>query len=546
MVITNSKRKRIFIIDGYAILYRAHYALIRNPLITSYGLHTSALYGFINQIFKLIDSESPDFLVCAFDSKEKTFRHKMYLDYKSNRPPMPEELQAQLPHLWEILELMNIKVLKKIGFEADDIIGTVAKNSEKNGLDSFIVSGDKDFMQLINDHIFMYAPGTRKTPYPVIYTSEKVEEKWGIPPKKIIDLLGLMGDSADNIPGVAGVGEKTAVKLIKKFGSVESTLENADKVSNKRVYKGLKEDVEKAKLSKKLATIYTDIDLDLNLDDFKAKEVNVNKTIEKFKELEFYAFVKQLEKDKSNNKNEKLNFTYKVIKDKKHLERLIQIISNSSVLIFNFLTETSSSVNSEIIGISLFINDEQNYFLPILYKEKIKNNFSDDDLKFILDKLKIIFEDEKISKITHNSKQSIGLLNKQGIKLKGVIFDTMLASHLLNPSSKINTIDSISLEYLNFEVMSIDDLIGVGRKRVSLELVELEKLAMFSSQDINAIHKLYFILEKKLNKANLKNYYRTIEMPLIKVLADMESFGVYIQKDILKNMSKRIDVEILV
>ena len=238
---TNSKRERLFIIDGYAILYRAHYALIRNPLITSYGLHTSALYGFINQIFKLIKSESPDFLVCAFDSKEKTFRHEIYTDYKANRPPMPEELQNQLPHLWKILELMNIPILKKTGFEADDIIGTIAQDAEKNGLDSFIVSGDKDFMQLINNHIFMYSPGTRKIPYPVIFTSKKVEEKWGIPPSKIIDLLALMGDSADNIPGVSGVGKKTAVKLIKQFGSLESALENADKISNKRVHKGLKE-----------------------------------------------------------------------------------------------------------------------------------------------------------------------------------------------------------------------------------------------------------------------------------------------------------------
>ena len=272
MEISNSKRKRLFIIDGYAILYRAHFALVRNPLITSYGLHTSALYGFINQILKLIKSESPEFLVCAFDSKEKTFRHDMYDKYKSNRPPMPEELQIQLPHLWEILKIMNIPILKKPGVEADDIIGTIAVDADKQGLQTFIVSGDKDFMQLINDQIFMYSPGTRKLPNPTIYTPDKVEEKWGLPPSKIIDLLGLMGDSADNIPGVAGVGEKTAVKLLKKYGSLESALENADNITNKRVHNGLKEGVKNAKLSKKLATILTDVDLNLKIKDFKIKK----------------------------------------------------------------------------------------------------------------------------------------------------------------------------------------------------------------------------------------------------------------------------------
>ena len=215
----NTNRKRFFIIDGYALLFRAHFALIRNPLITSYGLNTSALFGFVNQLFKLIRNENPDYFACAFDSKGKTFRHDMYKDYKANRPEMPEELQLQLPHLWEILEAMNIPVLKKVGVEADDIIGTLAVNADKDGLDTYIVSGDKDFMQLINDHIFLYAPGTKRAPEPIIYDSIKVEKKWGVPPEMIIDLLGLMGDSSDNVPGVAGVGEKTAVKLIKQYGS---------------------------------------------------------------------------------------------------------------------------------------------------------------------------------------------------------------------------------------------------------------------------------------------------------------------------------------
>ena len=228
MTSNKTNRKRFFILDGFALLYRAHFALIRNPFITSYGLHTSALFGFANQVMKLIRSENPDYIVCAFDSKEKTFRHDMYEKYKANRPPMPQELQVQLPHLWEMLEAMNLPVLKKPGVEADDIIGTLALSANEEGLDTYIVSGDKDFMQLMNDHIFMYAPGTRKSPDPVIYDPKKVEEKWGVPPEKMIDLLGLMGDSSDNVPGVAGVGKKTAVKLINAYGSLEGALANAE------------------------------------------------------------------------------------------------------------------------------------------------------------------------------------------------------------------------------------------------------------------------------------------------------------------------------
>jgi DNA polymerase-1 len=221
----------------------------------------------------------------------------MYKEYKANRSPMPDEMQEQLPHLWEMLESMNIPVLKKPGVEADDIIGTLAVQADKAGLDTFIVSSDKDFMQLMNEHIFMLAPGNRKSPGPIIYDPKKVEEKWGVPPNKIIDLLGLMGDSSDNVPGVAGVGEKTAVKLIKAYGSLEGALENADKITNKRVHSGLKDGVEKAILSKELVTILTDVKLACEVNELKKREMDIDACTEKFTELEFHGLIKQLAKD---------------------------------------------------------------------------------------------------------------------------------------------------------------------------------------------------------------------------------------------------------
>ena len=541
MEISDSKRKRLFIVDGYAILYRAHFALIRNPLVTSYGLHTSALYGFINQILKLIKSESPEYLVCAFDSKEKTFRHDMYDDYKANRPPMPEELQTQLPHLWEILEIMNIPVLKKPGVEADDIIGTIAVDADKQGLKTFIVSGDKDFMQLINNHISMYSPGTRKSPIPIIYTPEKVEEKWGIPPNKIIDLLGLMGDSADNIPGVAGVGEKTAVKLLKKYGSLESALENADNITNKRVHNGLKEGVENAKLSKELATILTDVKLGLEIKDLKIKKMDVDLTVRKFTSLEFHAFVKQINSNTVKVSAERKTETnYLIVNTKEDLSRLIKEILTKKEVSFSLITNNISPMNAEIIGISFCFDSDKIFYIPIFHKDK--NSFSDNDLLYILNELKVVFESTKILKNSHNIKYNISVLKNKGINVSGLGFDTMIASHLINPSSRSNTLDSLSLEYLNIELESMDDLLGRGRNKIKIEDVDVQNLMQQACDDSYSIFKLKKLLQGKLVEIGLSDYLETIETPLINVLLQMEHNGAYVDSKFLKKMSENIQI----
>ncbi len=221
-----SQRKRLFLIDGYAMLYRAHFAMIRNPLINSKGMHTSALFGFTNQVLKLLRQEKPDYLMAAFDSSKKTFRHDRYPEYKATREKMPDEMREQLPYLWQLMEAMRIPTMESPGFEADDIIGTLAKQGEAEGFDIYIVSGDKDFMQLVNDHIYLYSPSGRQAELK-IFDREGVVDKWGVPPEKIIDLFGLMGDSSDNIPGVMGVGEKTAVKLLNEYGSLVNALDHA-------------------------------------------------------------------------------------------------------------------------------------------------------------------------------------------------------------------------------------------------------------------------------------------------------------------------------
>ena len=535
-----TKRKRFFILDGYALLYRAHFALIRNPLITSYGLHTSALFGFANQVLKLIKSENPDYIACAFDSKEKTFRHDMYKEYKANRSPMPDEMQLQLPHLWEMLEAMNLPVLKKPGVEADDIIGTLAAQAEKEGLDTYIVSGDKDFMQLMNDHIFMFAPGTRKTPHPIIYNSAKVEEKWGVPPNKIIDLLGLMGDSSDNVPGVAGVGEKTAVKLIKSYGSLEGALENADKVTNKRAHNGLKDGVENAILSKELVTILTDVELSCSVGELEKRDINIDACADKFTELEFHAILKQLVAESNVEvkiKKDNVEKNYNTILTEKSLNDLFKSLKISKW--FSFALETTSihAMKADIVGFSFSNKADSGWYVPIQYLEKEKNNFGENDLEIVLEKLKPILEDDSIYKIGQNIKYDSLILKRCGVTVKGIEFDTMIAAHLLNPAARSLKLDTLSLEHLNYEMVPIEELVGKGKNQITIDQVPIEKAAFFSIENADIAFQLTELFKTRLKEAELYDFFSTIEVPLIPILLEMEYEGTFVDPEFLKEMS---------
>jgi len=539
-----NSQKRFFIIDGYALLFRAHFALIRNPLITSYGLNTSALFGFVNQLFKLIRSEKPDYMVCAFDSKGKTFRHEIYNQYKANRPAMPDELQMQLPHLWDLLEVMNLPVVKKPGYEADDIIGTLAVQAEEYGLTSYIVSGDKDFMQLINDQIFLYAPGTRKSPNPIIYDSGKVEKKWGVPPEKFIDLLGLMGDSSDNIPGVSGVGEKTAVKLINEYGSLEGALENAELVKNKRAQNGLRDGKNNAILSKELVTIIKNLSLPCRVNDLETKPIDLEACKKKFNELEFHALVKQLG-NKENNftpiKIKDYKKKYKTILKPEDLDNLVEKLNCAKRIAFNLETDSFNNKQSDIVGISFAIKFNEGWYIPILYPEKGKNNFGNDDLKFVLNKLKNFFEDQSKLKTGQDIKYHSQILKKHNINIKGCFFDTMIAAHLLNPIAKYLSLNALSLEHLNYEMVQMDDLIGKGKNKITMDKVALKEMAFYSTEDADIALKLTEVLIKKLKDKGLEQYFNKIEMPLLFVLMDMEYEGIYVDKKLLKSKSSEVE-----
>ena len=535
-----SQRKRLFLIDGYALLFRAHYAMIRNPLITTAGQHTSALFGFINMVFRLIRQENPDYLAAAFDRKEKTFRHERYPEYKANRDEMPQELQDQLDHLWKLLAAMNLPNISKAGFEADDVIGTLAKEGEAVGLDVFIFSGDKDFAQLITEHVFLYSPIVRSSEINII-DPEGVKEKWGVPPEKFIDYLGLMGDASDNIPGVMGVGKKTAAKLLQEYGSLETALENAENVKNKRVREGLLNGVENAHLSKELVTIITDMDLDCDISKFDRKEFDINALTDLFVELEFNALLDQLEEFGANPVEElKENKNYTTITEKNDLKKFFKKISKAKLVSFDLETDSVSPMQTALVGMSFSTTKDEGVYIPIQYGDKAQNNFGKDDLKEVLALARPILEDHKVKKTGQNIKFDALVMKKHGINVAGITFDTMLAAHLIKPEGKSYKMDNLSLEYLNYRMVPIEDLIGKGKNQISMSDVDLEKASFYAAEDADVALQLTEIFQKRLDDENLTEFYEKVELPLVPVLVNMEYDGVYVDEKQLIDKSDEL------
>ena len=545
MAAKKTTRKRMFLIDGYAMLYRAHFAMIRNPLITSYGLPTSALFGFLNQLFRLLKKENPDYVAAIFDRKEKTFRHKKYPDYKATRDPMPEELQKQLPHLWKLIEAMQIPYLSQAGFEADDIIGTLVKHGLEQDLDVFIVSGDKDFMQLINANVFLFAPGTRNKP-DKIYDIKGVEDRWGVPPEKIVDLFGLMGDSSDNIPGVAGVGPKSAMKLIHDYGTLEKALENAESVTNKRVRNGLLEGKDNAILSKDLATIVTDVPLDREIDELVRQDMDIEAMESLLTEYEFHALINQLpgsaeEKISTKNKSDK---DYKIITTVKNLKNYFNSVKSNSLLAFDIETDALDPMQNIIVGFSFATKANSGIYVPTLYKDKQKNHFGDDDLSTVIEIIRPIMENNDIPKTGQNAKFDMLVLKRHGIEVQGLVFDTMIAAHLLKPEARSYKLDNLSIEYLNYRMMPIEDLIGKGKNQISMTEVELDKAGFYAAEDADIAWQLTDIFQKQLQDSGLDHFFKKIELPLLSVLMDMEYQGTYVEKEMLEKMSLELGKKI--
>jgi DNA polymerase-1 len=527
------ERKRLFLIDGSNLAYRAYFAFIRNPLINSKGEHTSAVFGFTNSLWKILKEENPDYIAIVFDTKAPTFRHEIFKDYKSTRAKMPQDMIEQLPRIREMISAMNLPILEMEGYEADDLMGTLAYRAKEKGFETILVTGDKDFLQLVNDQIKVLNP--RKTGEELqLLDREQVREKFGVFPEKVIDVLALMGDASDNIPGIPGIGEKTAIELIQKFGDLEEILAHPDKVTKKNVQKSLKEHLDLARLSKKLVTIETNVPLEIDLEELKKKEFNLPLLKELFKELEFTKFLDEIT---PLEVEEKVN--YKIVDSAVELKNLIRKIEGKKELALDTETTSISPREAQLVGISISLKKKEGFYIPVGHLEG--KNLA---MELVLSEFKPILENEKIKKIGQNLKYDLQILKRYEIDVKGISFDTMIASYLLNPSSRQHNLSKLALEILDHKMIPIDELIGSGKKQKSFATVPISKATEYSCEDADMALRLKEYFQPKIKELSLEKLFYEVELPLIEVLAEMEMTGVSIDVPHLKKLSLSLKVKL--
>ena len=530
-----SKRKTLYLIDGSSYIFRAFFG-VRQQLATSKGFPTNALYGFINMLQKVIREEKPDYLVVAFDSPDKTFRHKIYPNYKANRDAPPEELSRQFPYFEPLVKAYGLSSIRRPGFEADDIIGTLAIKGKQKGLEIVIVSGDKDMMQLISPHIYMLDTMKNKK-----FMDKEVVEKFGVQADKVVEVMGLMGDSSDHIPGVAGVGPKTAAELIRKFGSIEALYKRIDEVEKKNVKEKLERDKENAFMSRELVSIDTEMDLEFNSDLMKLGKIDSAKLKKMFEEFEFVSFLEGMQ-DGTANSLKIDRSEYKTILTEKSFNDLIESLAKKKSFAFDVETTSKRPVWARLVGISFSFEDGNAFYLPLAHRylgvpEQL-------EFKAVCEKLKPILEDKSIKKCGHNIKYDLIVMSNEGIALDGVDFDTMIASYLLNPSSRGHGLDALTMEYFGHKNLTYKEMTGTGSKEIGFDEVEVDRATEYAAEDSDMTWRLKGKLQPQLKDSTLK-LYKEIELPLLEVLAEIELNGVYVDRKHLKELSSKIDKQLL-
>jgi len=551
-----AKKKTFVIIDAMALAYKAYFAFISRPLSTSKGEPTSAVYGFVTQLFKIIEDTNPDYFAVAFDSKEKTFRHEKYEKYKSTRAEMPEDMIPQLDRIKQIIDAFNIPLYILPGYEADDLIGAAVKKAEKEGIFSYAVTPDKDYVQLITKNIHVIKPGKSNEDI-LILDEQHVINEFGFEPIKMIEYLALVGDSSDDIPGVAGIGPKTAVPLIQEFGSIENLYKNIEKIEKKSVKNKLIESKENAYLSKELATIITDIDFEVDFEKAKFTKPNFDKLIKLFAELEFKNFESKLTKiyssgekdediviEENHDQFDKDNVEYRLVNDEKELDKLVKRLSTSKFFVFDTETDSLNIYALNLAGISFCVKPGEAFFIPTKPKSEESDLFTTDfsdrfDTEFVIKKLKNVFEDEKIKKVCQNGKYDIAVMRNYGISVNGFYFDTMLASYILDPDQK-HGMDELAKKYLGYTPISIKEIIGVKKDASKIFEAELQQLSDYACEDADITFRLYELMKKELEKENLMKLAEEVEFPLVEVLEEMERSGIRIDPRTLRLLSENL------
>lgn len=530
--------KKLFLLDAYALIFRAYYAFISRPITTKEGMNTSAIFGFVNTLDEILRNEKPTHIAVAFDPPSPTFRHKMYSEYKANRLATPEDIKIAVPYIKEIIEAYNIRIIEKVGFEADDVIGTVAKMAEKEGFTVYMMTPDKDYAQLVDDKIFMYKPG-RSGNEKEILGVEEVKEKFGVKtPLQVIDILALWGDSSDNVPGAPGIGEKTAKKLIEEFESVENLLNSTDKLKGKQK-ESLEQFREQVEMAKKLVTIDINVPIDLKLEDLKVLNPNKDKLIALFEKLDFRQLKKRFSAEptitsapvqgslfgetvqakvevKEENSFNAAEVNYKLVTEINELNDFIKQVKEQGYFCFDTETTGLNVFTDKLVGIALSAKEKEGIFVNC--KDE---NFSIELVKSLSD----LFLDPKIIKIGHNIKFDMEVLSKYGAEFTGPYFDTMVAHYLIKPEGR-HKLDEVVHEYFGYQMIPIEDLIGKkGPAQRTMNMIDVTTVKDYACEDADFTLRLYHILEPEVKKAELAELATNIEMPLIEVLFHMEQSG---------------------
>jgi len=531
----------MIVIDGNSLINRAFYAL--PPLTTRQGLPTNAVYGFITMLFKIMEEYNPDCISIAFDRKEATFRHTEYADYKAQRKGMPEDLATQMPVLKDLLDAMDINRLEAAGFEADDIIGTLSRYGEEEGMEVLIVTGDRDALQLVSD-------GVR-----VIYTKKGVSdfelcdvksvmERYGLEPVRLIDLKGLMGDKSDNIPGVPGVGEKTALKLLHQYGSLEAVLENTHSMPEGKLKQNLLQNMQQAVLSKKLATICRDIPAVLDASQYRRPRPDADEVAVKLSELEFNSLIDRAKKlfgpeDVSiAQERETPECNYTCLETLEGMDRVLENIQQNKCMAFEIVTSTDDDIEFEVYGISLAWSQGDGVYIPIGHE-----GYTLDEAE-VFNALKPIMEDEEIQKMGHHLKQDIIALEQRGISLLGYNFDSETFAYLLDPTASSYELEKVAIKYLGENIAGMEEIVGKGKNRIEFNRIEMEKVCEYLAARARCIFALRDVMEKQIKDTGMEDLAHRVEMPLIQVLAGMQRTGIKLDRQALEEFSGKLQQSI--
>lgn len=521
--------KKLMIIDGNSLLHRAFHAL--PPLTTRDGIYTNGVYGFLTMFYKVTDEYKPDYITVVFDKKGPTFRHKEFDAYKAGRMKTPNELSGQFAILKEVLDTLKIKRYELDGFEADDLAGTLAKLGEEKGLDVIALTGDKDYLQLASDNtkILLTRKGITEMD---IFDFDAVVEKYELTPTQFIDLKGLMGDKSDNIPGVPSVGEKTGIKLLKQYESIEGIYENICLISGK-LKERLIEFRHQAFMSKRLATIITHIPLEFDIEELKIEEPDENKLYELYSKLEFKSFLDKIDsKVRAEKEENKVSLEFSLIEEISEIRELIKEIESAKEFVIKIVYE-ESPLKGEVIGAAIKCRSK-NYYIDL---QKL-------DASQFFSEFKAVLEDSEIKKISHNIKQEIIVLLRYGIDLKGIAFDSMIAQYILDPSQGKYDLEVLARQYLNMNLTSEEDLLGKGKKKQQLKDIEENVLKEHYIDKVDSIYQMMFTMQKLIEEQDMNELFYDVELPLTNVLADMEYRGFTVDDVQLRELGVEFDKKI--